>query len=249
VLDAWRSYIDPIREMVDPEGPFEELFGFMEVELHSAISRLAGLGGLIRDQRIFDVLLYRLIQLRSDVKRHLSVATEQLLPLVREVRRNSVIARGASIAVKRIRASGIQAVPIPEWIPINRRIEPTAIAADDHIEAYVAGLGSYVPEPQTFLQDREEKVEHPVRVDPESVSARLHADLPVSDLLQWLIDGYGGTAGVDDILDLYFTWTRGKADLRVRRGPGQWYETPTHRIHAPRLRILAAPGRRTSDED
>ncbi len=120
VLEAWETYIEPVQEMASPEGPFEALFERLERELKLAIQQLDSKGALVSERRNFEVLLYRLTGLRSELKLHLTESRNALLPLVRQVRRNSTAARGASIALKQLRTDAKFDTSLPERIPIKR---------------------------------------------------------------------------------------------------------------------------------
>ena len=244
VLEAWESYVEPLREMVDPAGPFEALFERLERELEHAVRRLAKHASAVRERRIFDVLVYRLVQLRSQLKIHLTLTAERLLPLVREVRRNSAVARGAAIAMQRIRREGLFVAPIPEWFPVQRKVAPNAVSAAEFIEAYIADLSKYKPKPQRLVTTGSLRAVRPSRVDTEKVLGALRQEAPIEDLLAWLIGNYGRTADVDDLLDLYFTVRDSGKGLETAARGRHWYETRTHRIEAPVLRIERAGTRR-----
>ena len=244
VLEAWESYVEPLREMVEPSGPFEALFERIERELAHATRKLAKLSGAIKERRIFDVLVYRLVQLRSQLKIHLTLTAERLLPLVREVRRNSAVARGATIALQRIRRDGFFVAPIPEWLPVQRKVAPNAVSAEEHIEAYVADISKFKPKPQRLITSGSLRAQSPRRIDPERVLGQLRDDLPVEDLLDWLIGNYDRTVDLDDLLDLYFMVRDQGKGLETVPDGRHWYETRTHRIEAPTLRVDRIGGRR-----
>ena len=249
VLEAWESYVDPVREMIDPSGAFAALFERLENELQHAVRKLSGHGRLVTERRQFEVLLYRLMALRSQLSTHVTDAREHLLPLVKEIRRNSTAARGASIALKRLRQDGVNNVPLEEWIPVSRKIAPNAIAGVDEIEAYLADLGSYSPEPQTFVSEPRGSRQEIVQLEPEDVLDDLRRELPVDDLFQWLVEHYDERAELDDLLDTYFTCSEPDAGLVVAgQGRGQ-YETRTHRIAAPRIRVESGAAAHSPADD
>ncbi len=242
VLEAWESYIEPVQQMADPSGPFEALFERLERELLHAIRRLSSHGHLVSERRNFEVLLYRLMALRSDLVNHLAESRSELLPLVREVRRNSTSARGASIILKDLRAKSVSQVPIEEWVRISRRRSPTAIAGVAAIEEYLAGVSEYTPEAVPFVWQSDRAAVRPVHISEEEVLARLRADRPLPDLLDWLIANWGGKGDTEDLLALFFTCRNTAEDMGFVKEERAGYETRTHTIKAPRIRVLPAMG-------
>jgi hypothetical protein len=237
VLEAWDSYVDPIREMVDPTGPFEALFEHLENELRHASRTILRHGGLIRERRNLDILLFRLQHLRGLLREHLAVAVDRLLPLVREIRRNSVIARGAAIALKQIRDGEWGAEALSAIFPMSRRVIPNAIAGPDVIEAFVADLQHFTPAVQDFAGPAEERIRAAPLFSADATLAELRGALPVPDLLAWLIGTCDPIADVDDLLDLYFNVLAPGSAFKAATGDPQQYESRTHRITARRVRV------------
>ena len=245
VLEAWDFYIEPLREMVEPRGPFEAQFERLEGELGNAMKRMESHGGVVKDQRDIEVLTFRLVQLRSQLKIHLTSTTEPLFPLVREVRRNSIIARGASVAIKMLRRGEMDGLSLTQLMPFCRREIPNAIADLGEIEAYIADLADYRPAPQPFPVAPADLELPPLRppFDADAVVGRLRAEPRTGDLLGWLIDTCGEETDVDDILDLYFTVAGGESGLDATASTRRvQYETRTHRITAAKIAVRSARG-------
>lgn len=238
VLEAWDTYVEPVRAMVDPAGPFEGLFERLEQELNQALAALAAHGGLAGETSQLELLLLRLIHLRGELRAHLSATTELLMPMVREARRNSVVARGASMMVSGLRRGRIESALLAGLLPISRRAVPGIVAGREAIESYVANLGNYRPEAQEFAGATARPVAAgPPPLDLDGVADAIRQESGIADLLDWLIERYGNVAETEDLLELYFRMAGRPEGLRIRQGEKRRYEARTHFIVANGLAI------------
>lgn len=237
VLEAWDLYIEPIRVMVDPNGAFEVLFERLEGELKHALREVQEYGGLVSEKTRIELLLFRLMHLRGALRKHLAHTSEMLLPLVREVRANSVVARGASVILKKLQSGELTYDELADVIPLSRRAAPGVIAGREFLEAYVAALSDYEPAPQPFFAKTKPMASRPGLVDIESVRARIEREDSIPDLMQWLVDNYDASAGTDDLLDVYLSAAAPSRTRHVDRGDKIRYETRNHFVTAPRVII------------
>ncbi|MCF7855241.1 MAG: hypothetical protein K9N51_10630 [Candidatus Pacebacteria bacterium] len=240
VLEAWEDYIEPVQEMADTRGPFETLFERLERELNRATESVVSQGGLVSELKNLEVLQFRLNAMRTDLLEHMGESRDLLLPLVREIRRNSLVARGASVALKKLRSEGTAAMDLPSLIPINRRRAPTAVACAAAIEQYLADVSAYSPEPVSFECQSDEDVSPPKHISVDDVADRLKSDLPVTDLFGWLIEMFGDVAGTDDLVDLFFNSQQIDDGMQFARESRHEYETATHLIKAPGICVTQA---------
>ncbi len=237
VLEAWENYVEPVQEMADPAGPFESLFERLERELQHAMHQLHNHGYLVSDRRNFQVLLHRLMALRTQLTNHFNESRAQLLPLVRQVRRNSMVARGASIALKKHRNEGVLPISLNNRLPINRRRTPTAISSAGKIEQYLADMTDYTPEPASIVWQKEQQPTKPAHIPLEEVLEQLKKELPVHDLFDWLIKKWGETADTEDLLDVFFSCQGVNNGIHFEVHDRCCYETNEHYVRAPRLRV------------
>ncbi len=241
VLEAWDRYVEPVREMVDPAGPFEALFERLERELKLALQAILTHGGLVRERLRLELLLFRLMHLRGELRRHLGEATELLLPVVREIRRNSVVARGAAVALQRLRKRELDGAALAALVPVCRRPTPAVAAGQEHLEAYLADLGSYCPAPQAFVVPAALDSRRPAPFDLEAAIAAVRQAGRIDDLLAWLVDSFGDQAEIDDLLELFFRILGRRAGFAVASGGRRRYETTTHYITAPSVAVQVNP--------
>jgi hypothetical protein len=238
VLEAWDNYIEPIRAMVDPNGPFEILFENLESGIAGAVERVAGEAGVVAEKPRLELLLLRLMYLRGFLRQHLADAADRLLPLVREVRANSVVARGASVLLGQLRGATVGIDQVAAAIPVSRRTSPGAIAGREHIEAYVAALTDYQPEPQPFFAHKPASPAAPPPVDTGAAVREIRHSGPIPDLFQWLADRYRERADTGDLLELYLLAAR-ECDVRSAPGEGKrTYETRSHYVTARPLETV-----------
>ncbi len=249
VLEAWDSYVEPVQEMADPGGPFETQFERLERELIRASESVVSQGSLVSERQNLESLQFRLNAMRTDLLEHLRKSRELLLPLVREVRRNSVVARGASVALKKLRAEGIASLDLPNRVPINRRSSPTAISCTAAIERYLADVSEYNPEPVSFEYRSGDDVAPVRHISFDEVASRLTSELPVPDLLSWLIEVLGDTAGTEDLVDLFFSAQKIEDSVHFSDAGRREYETATHFIKAPGICVTAASQPNDEDSD
>jgi len=238
VLEAWDSYVEPIRIMVDPSGAFESLFERLERELQQALKAVVTHGGLVAEKNRLELLLFRLMHLRGKLRGHLSETSELLLPVVREVRANSVVARGASILLKRLRTGELEPGQLAQSVPLSRRVTPNVIAGREFIESYVAALSAYEPEPQAFFATADGNRQKTSLLDAEAALAELSGKGSVRDVMGWLVETYDDIADTDELLDLYMRAAAGGADgTTAVRGEKIRHEARNHFITAPQLTL------------
>ena len=97
-------YVDPIVEMVRPEGPLRAAFDETERLLHRAREHglYNDLPGLERNSRHLRVIQRHALRIFQQCRR-------ELRPLYESLRRASFIADGAAIALERLQREGIDA--------------------------------------------------------------------------------------------------------------------------------------------
>jgi hypothetical protein len=179
-------YVDPIVEMVRPDGPLRAVFNETERLLHRA--RECGLyddlPGLERNTRHLRILQRHALRIFQQCRR-------ELQPLYESLRRASFIAEGAAVALERLQRDGVgECADIT--IPFCR-VRWQHAFSDLAIKRALQNVTEYRPEePPTLGWNSEEAVPNSfVRLRwLEEVNENIRPNLPVADLLAWITQQY-----------------------------------------------------------
>jgi hypothetical protein len=245
VLATWDEYVEPMINLVNADGAFEQ--GVRKVE--NVLLRLLGeqqrLGHLVDD----DMLLRthaRILEMQTSAQLTLRHARELLLPLREEARRHNAVTRGAALALAAIRRKGIDAVP-QAAMPMFTRPQSTFLGSASQVEAYVYALARFEPKPAQFPRAHKvAKSGEPPRA-PRTVKEmldRCEDALPLPDLMVWLLE-QEPTGATDELLYWFSRLSRDKRFSRQRL-ERQDYSTREHRVSLQSFALLnsadAAPG-------
>ncbi len=245
VLATWDEYVEPMINLVNADGAFEQ--GVRKVE--NVLLRLLGeqqrLGHLVDD----DMLLRthaRILEMQTSAQLTLRHARELLLPLREEARRHNAVTRGAALALAAIRRKGIDAVP-QAAMPMFTRPQSTFLGSASQVEAYVYALARFEPKPAQFPRAHKvAKSGEPPRA-PRTVKEmldRCEDALPLPDLMVWLLE-QEPTGATDELLYWFSRLSRDKRFSRQRL-ERQDYSTREHRVSLQSFALLnsadATPG-------
>ena len=120
VLATWDEYVEPMIQLVNADGAFEQGVRKVENVLLRMLTEQQRLGHLVDD----DMLLRthaRILEMQTSAQLTLRHARELLLPLREEARRHNAVTRGAALAVKawtRCRKRRCRCLPglkVPSW--------------------------------------------------------------------------------------------------------------------------------------
>ncbi len=109
VLATWDEYVEPMIDLVNADGAFEQGVRKVETVLLKMLSEQQRLGHLVDD----DMLLRthaRILEMQTSAQLTLRHARELLLPLREEARRHNAVTRGAALALSMIRRKGLDAL-------------------------------------------------------------------------------------------------------------------------------------------
>ena len=143
VLATWDEYVEPMIQLVNADGAFEQGVRKVETVLLRLLGEQARLGHLVDD----DMLLRthaRILEMQTSAQLTLRHARELLLPLREEARRHNAVTRGAALALSVIRRKGIDAVPHAA-MPMFTRPQSTFLGSASQVEAYVYALARFEP--------------------------------------------------------------------------------------------------------
>ncbi|MBF0306884.1 MAG: hypothetical protein HQL40_18550 [Alphaproteobacteria bacterium] len=182
INDLWGHYLIPLRRLLEPDGEADAAFLGLEAQLRQAagLFRLDG-----RLHAALTVTAARLARVRKDGSRLFDDAYGEILPLYDRFRRLDQVERGAVLLLDRLERSGVGALRLERRLPIASVTFQPLPSDADQLGRLVAILG-YVPSPPPPLAPPEWR-RPPLVLSPERVWARLAADLPLADLMDWVL--------------------------------------------------------------
>jgi hypothetical protein len=222
--------------MVNIHHPFEEALSALEANLRRCEVHIQEHRGLISDIFGLEQAAIRIIDLRISLREHLGRSTRLLMPLVQEARRNTAMASGASAFLREIRKRGLGRIKLDEQVLIHRRPKSTLLPPNEWIASFVATIANFKEEPVTVVvEPRKAAAPRPV-VTRMSLLAMARAELPIPDVMAWLIRQFP-EAELGELIQRYFLLThhaRFKREKRAQRD----YQTARNRISTRQIALL-----------
>lgn len=238
VLATWDEYVEPMIQLVNADGAFEQGVRKVENVLLRMLTEQQRLGHLVDD----DMLLRthaRILEMQTSAQLTLRHARELLLPLREEARRHNAVTRGAALALSAIRRKGIDAVP-QAAMPMFTRPQSTFLGSSGQVEAYVYALARFEPKPSRFPKAHKThkgvapKAPRTVR----EMLERCEDALPMPDLMSWLLDQEPDGA-TDELLYWFSRLSREKRFKRERLERRD-YHTQEHQVSLRSFALLSA---------
>ncbi|MCL6271306.1 hypothetical protein M3P05_15385 [Sansalvadorimonas sp. 2012CJ34-2] len=235
-LDAWNNYVRPAADMLDVQGDYERTLKSIEHQLldHMEQARhTIGFEGIARLEK----LNYRLLDLRSALRRSIDRCSRLLEPIYRRFQQNSSLTRGASIAIAEMRRNKFKYACSPNGVELIGRSRPSLTDSDNSLIAYLSEL-SVLESPHFDIPEASED-SGPEPVTYSMVEEAALSFLPIQDCLDWLIQQYPQL----DTRQLLEFMTRLTNESEILAGEvvaeeARQYETDTHLITMQR-RTLA----------
>lgn len=193
----WERYIVPLRDMIDTEKAMDESLDRMEMVLVEASETYRDDGAL--EPRI-EQGRARVRRLRREVSDDFRETIREISPLYEELRRDNMLASGASRALERISQNGLGSLKVPESMQICNW-QPRNLLSDSALEAYLHALHGYEPTRPPPLRE----VEQPTRgehIRRDRFDRAVAEALPLDDALAWLAESYSEVS-LNTILRLY----------------------------------------------
>ncbi len=197
VLDAYDQYVEPINEIMDsgPAGTFYRYLEDAERTLDAATDALSVQGGLYTHRQQLRHVAYQAKELRRFGRVVAQQCADTLLPLRGEVRLHNELSAAISRLLGRVRKRGLynslrarQAdTDLPRWrVERGRRV-----GAGDEIRTLMAEARNFTPKIEVFPEELPgDPPELSAWVDEAALRHKLHADLPVPNLMVWLQQHY-----------------------------------------------------------
>jgi hypothetical protein len=187
-------FIEPMVDIVRPDGPMAGAFEQTEQLLARAREQ-----SLFNDNPALDRNLRYLRLIRHHALRVFQDCRKELQPLYESLRRSSLIAEGAALALERLQKDGLAlwgVSPLVQFCQLRFHQVP----GDGAISLSLRRVIESPPAPPPVINLAEEE-EVPAgfirRLWLESLPGDLASNLPVSDLLEWLINRYPSRSTAD----------------------------------------------------
>ncbi|WP_263262763.1 Mks condensin complex protein MksB [Pseudomonas sp. RIT-PI-S] len=216
VLATWDEYVEPMIQLVNADGAFEQGVRKVETVLLRLLGEQQRLGHLVDD----DMLLRthaRILEMQTSAQLTLRHARELLLPLREEARRHNAVTRGAALALAAMRRKGLDAVP-QAALPLFSRPQSNFLGTASQVEAYVYALARFESKPARFPRSEKAASRGDAPRAPRTVREmleRCEQALPLPDLMYWLLE-QEPDGGTDELLYWFSRLSRDKRFGRQR---------------------------------
>ncbi len=183
----WTRYLEPLRDLIDVRKSMDAALDGLERVMRSGANAFDLDGALSRE---FYRSRTRLTRLRREISTDFHESLREVEPLYESLRQDSELVRGASRALERIGKEGLKNLAFPDLLAIPSSRQQEGLFSDLALESYLYGIHGYEPEAAPALPAPEQRP--PVAyVKPEEIIDQLATDLPVQDVLKWIITNYG----------------------------------------------------------
>lgn len=222
-------YVDPLVEIVRPEGALRATFDETENLLlrardHGVFADPPAIERNVRHLRIVPRHALRLFQ----------QCRRELQPLYESLRRASFIAEGAAIALERLLREGPDGWALRHGVPVCM-LRVSHVPSDTAIDRAVRNLFEHPPDPPPViaLDAEEETPEQLIRHQwLEILVEDIRPALPVPDLLGWLIGRYPEKGTADTLAGFTRLVFEAEFSARFTDQAAQSYETSDGMLEA-----------------
>lgn len=187
IVHWMKRYVDPLVEIVRPEGALRATFD----ETESLLLRAREHGVFVEPQAI-DRNARHLRIVPRHALRLFQQCRRELQPLYESLRRASFIAEGAALALDRLHNEGPNGWALHHAVPICT-LRVSHVPSDSAIDRAVRNLFEHPPEPPPVIA-LDVEGDTPAQLIRhqwlELLAEDLRPALPVPDLLGWMIDRY-----------------------------------------------------------
>jgi hypothetical protein len=244
VLATWDEYVEPMIQLVNADGAFEQGVSKVETVLLHLLSEQQRLGQLVDDDRLLRTHA-RILEMQASAQLTLRHARELLLPLREEARRHNAVTRGAALALAAIRRRGLDAVPRAALLLFNRP-QSIFLGNASQVEAHVYALAHFEAQPAPFPVPLKTADETPSRapLTVKEMLDRCERALPLPDLMSWLLEQE--PSGATD--ELLYWFSRLSRDPRFQRERLACRDYRTHEHHVSLRSFALLPSARPADD-
>ncbi len=187
IVHWMERYVDPMVEMVRPDGPLRAAFDETERLLHRGREH-----GLFNDLPALERNFRHLRLVQRHALRVFQQCRRELQPLYESLRRSSFIAEGAALALERLQREGSDG-----WAEIHAittcALRWQNVPGDAAIERALRNVIENPPEPAPVLAlsiEAATPADYLRRLWLDALPDEARASLPVPDLLDWMVRHY-----------------------------------------------------------
>jgi hypothetical protein len=180
-------YVEPLIEIVRPDGPLRATFDEIERLLRGAREQV-----LFNDHPALERNLRFLRLVQAHALRVFQQCRKEIQPLYDSLRRSSLIAEGAARALDRLQNEGVANWGSAPLISICY-LRVQNVPGDGAIKQALQRVFTHPPEPPPILEftsEDPEPAEFLRRVWLDSLSDTVAGEAPIPDLLAWLLERY-----------------------------------------------------------
>lgn len=228
-LDTWEHYIQPSTEMLDTQGDYEQALKQTETLLLQYMDDVQQKMGC-QHLRQLQKLHYRLLDLRSGLRFSIARCQRLLEPIYRRQRRNSILARGASMAIAEIRQHKFKYAATPNQVALIGRNRPSIMESDHSILAYLSQLTDFEPPAVDIPEVPDDTATAQIPITFKQVQAQAINDAPIDDCMTWLLTHFP-ELDTRLALEYFIRLTNESEQFSIMLGQQSQYETNTHHIH------------------
>jgi hypothetical protein len=189
IVHWMERYVEPMIEIVRADGPLRAAFDETERLLGRAREE-----ALFNDHPALVGNLHFLRLIRAHALRVFTQCRKEIQPLYESLRRSSFIAEGAARALEKLQAEGLAKWGV-EHLILMATWRFQNVPGDAAIELALRRVIEHPPEPPPVLELASEG-ETPSalvrRIWLDSLAERVRDELPVEDLLAWLVERHPG---------------------------------------------------------
>lgn len=187
IVHWMERYVDPMVDIVRPDGPLRGSFDATEGLIHRAREN-----GLFNDLPALERNLRYLRLVQRHALRVFQQCRRELQPLYESLRRASFIAEGAAIALEQLQREGVDG-----WSDVHTITAFTLrwqhVPADTAIERALRAVIEHPPEPPPVLaldSEEESPTAYQRHLWLEDLPTEVQVQLPLTDLLKWMVLSY-----------------------------------------------------------
>ena len=187
ILHLWNHYLEPLKDLIDVRKTMDASLDGLERLLKQGVDQFLLDGALHRE---FSRCSVRLVRLRRDMTADFHESMHEVEPLYVSLKQDSSLARGVARALERIGREGIRSLNLPAALAIPSGWLREGLFDNTDIEAFLHNVRGYQPQEPPVINLGTE-TPSPRFIPPDELIDTLLLSLPVSDVLQWLLDQYG----------------------------------------------------------
>lgn len=186
ILHLWKHYLEPLKDLIDVRKTMDASLDNLERLLRHGSEQFLLDGALHRE---FSRCSVRLVRLRRDMTADFHESMHEVEPLYASLKQDSSLARGVARALERIGKEGIKSLNLQSELAIHAGRLREGLFDDTDIEAYLHNVRGYQPQELPVINFRAQQPSHQF-IPPDELTDKLLQSLPVSDVLQWILDIY-----------------------------------------------------------